>query len=452
MRLKFLCFVCVSSCIILTNDRVNWQTDSFGNAIQNFFNKKKKERTAKNNLQEVSAGVVTEGTKGASHVMSEAAVAQVDEDPEPPNADWSPMIPSPSQYVPDSPPSVPGTPKFQSSASCSLGESLFLTWKRMFASACDPMKDEKEPNMCAPVPKQRNDQNEAKERIARLVEEGWVVSADSCPKCNLLLFSMKGQTMVEMQRCALCGLITKQYGISKEDDDNDVNRIMEGWTINEGNQCQTSQLPTTLNPRTSRTHCFVDGVLLGLESTFDTVDPRLNDLEKNLKMLNASSLPHVTRFNAKELMKNYLKVEAESEYNCANTLPDPTPAMHALKAKKKESWGKFHPEPLGLYARTCSRHVSETHANNGGETSMGNNSPRVQFIDPVCDSENIHYASNGPTRASQAYGVKFNEPTPNLKAIHNKMFFSHSPYDHVMRSNRKKEHLATKAIDAPEHD
>ena len=411
------------------------QNDSFGEATQAFFTKKKAERTDKKKYQEVSDGVVNEGTKGVSHVMSEAAAAQVDEELELRNADWSPMIPATSQYVFDTPPSVPVTPTFQSSASCSLGDSLFLPWKRMFASACDPMKEDKEPNLCAPIPKQRNDHNEAKERIARLVEEGWVVSAESCPKCNLLLFSMKGHTMVEMQRCAFCGLIT---------DDNDstmmVNRIMEGLTINEGNQCRTSQLPTMLNPRTSRAHCIVDRMPSGSESTFATV-PGLNDLDMNAlrKMLNASSLSHVTRFNAKELMKNELKVEAESEYNYVNTLPDPTTS-------------RFNPEPLGLYDRTRSRHVSEPLVNYDGKASIGS-SPRVSFIDPVCDSENIHYASNGPTRSS---GYKLSEPTLNMKTIRNKKLtpvpYYHSPYDCVMQSNHKKTHPAKKVVEAPEHN
>ena len=244
---------------------------------------------------------------------------------------------------------------------------------------------------------------------------------------------MKGQTMVEMQCCALCGPITV---------DNDttmmMNRIMEGLTINESNQYRTSQLPTMLNPRTSRTHCFVGGVLPGSESTFATVDPGLNDLDLNalLKKLKSSSLPRVTRFNAKELMKNELKDEAESEYNYASTLPDPITSS------------KFEPEPLGLYDRTRSRHANDC------ETSMGN-SRRVPFIDPVCDSENIHYASNGPTHASQAYGYKLSEPTPNMKAIRNKMFapapYYHSPSDYEMWSNRKKKLQANKAVDVSEH-
>ena len=406
------------------------QNDSFGEAIQAFFAKKKAERTDEKINQEVSDGVVNEGTKGVSHIMSEAAAAQVDEESEYRNADWSPMIPATSQYVFNTPPSVHVTPTIQSTASCSFGDSLFLPLKRMFASACDHMKEDKEPNLCAPIPKKRNDNNEAKERIARLVKEGWVVSSESCPKCNLLLFSMKGQTMVEMQRCALCGLIT---------DDKDtammLNRIMEGLAINEDIQCRTSQLPTMLNPRPRRAHCIVDGMLPRSESTFDTVDPGLNDLDMNalLKMLNASSLHDVTRFNAKELMKNELKGEAEYEYNYVNTLPDPTTSH-------------IDPEPLGLYDRTRSRHVSEPLVNYYGKASMGS-SPRAMFIDPVCGSENIHYTSNGPTRASQAYGYKLSEPTPNMKAIPNKMF---TP-DYVIRGNHKKKHQANKAMDAPEH-
>lgn len=191
--------------IILSHDCVNRQSNSFGETIQTFFTKQKAERGAKNKVKEGVDGGVNEVTEGVATNMP-AAVAMLK------NADWNPMIPPTSSCVPVTTPVVPVTPTFKASINCSLGDSFLSPLKRMFESKF------------APVAKQGDDRNEAKERIARLIEKGWVVSAESCPKCNLLMF-----TMAEMQHCVLCGPMPESTFATVDPglNDLDVNSLLD---------------------------------------------------------------------------------------------------------------------------------------------------------------------------------------------------------------------------------
>lgn len=414
--------------------------NSFEETIHAFFTKKKAHLTAKMKRAEVADTKkdqdCSRNTSKADTDIPETEGVMVDEgtlltDEESYTLEDCSKFPATLSSV--APPRAPVTPTFQPSASCSLG-SLFLPFKSMFASACDTTSEEPmictgeqmmcagEPMTYAPFPPKQH--NEGRERITRLLEAGWVVSSHSCPRCDLRLFSMKGQTNSDMHFCALCGPITVEYAPAKEEEDDItmlmVNRLMAGWTIVEGDQCTTCHMPTMLDPKTSLVHCPVHGAQQEPDDTYD-----MNAL---LNMLNHLKAPDDTISNVKQLMKAKLKVEVPDSYampdstfsmhafNSMLSLPDPTTSMHTLKNKftlpdPTTTMGalrrKMLTEPSGLYNRSRSRHGIEPpepifldDIEPYGRTPRRVTS-RVTFNDPGEDYENIHsYWNTTPRRKS----------------------------------------------------
>ena len=114
-------------------------------------------------------------------------------------------------YYPTPHPKAPITPTFlQNSTGCNLN-SLLAPFKSMFASACDDPICIAEQMNCAgeqsmmygtPAPPHVV----AKQRIATLLEAGWVLSRHSCPNCDLRLFSLTRQSAN-----ALCSVWSYYY-------------------------------------------------------------------------------------------------------------------------------------------------------------------------------------------------------------------------------------------------
>lgn len=283
-------------------------------------------------------------------------------------------------YYPTPHPKAPMTPTFlQNSTGCNLN-SLLTPFKSMFASACDDPVCIAEQMNCAgeqsnmygtPAPPHVV----AKQRIATLLEAGWVLSRHTCPNCDLRLFSLTRQSNNLQMHCALCGPMTIEY------DSNDVtnimvNRLMSGWTIVQGGKCRACEMPIMFHPKTCLTHCPLHGVQQEIEKAYD-----LNTLHSTLQGTRSDD----TMISAKhQRMKTNLSVEVEGNdaasecYSVPDSatvllslkkkmmLPDPTTSMHSFKKKFSlpDPTTTAHAlrertEPSGLYDRSRSPYGNE---------------------------------------------------------------------------------------------
>jgi uncharacterized Zn finger protein (UPF0148 family) len=341
-------------------------------------------------------------------------------------------------YYPTPHPKAPITPTFlQNSTGCNLG-SLLAPFKSMFASACDDPMCIAEQMNCAgeqsmmygtPAPPHIV----AKQRIATLLEAGWVLSRHSCPNCDLRLFSLTKQANNLQMHCALCGPITIEYE-SNDVTNIMVNRLMSGWTIVQGGKCRACEMPIMFHPKTCLTHCPVHGVQqdlnLGKAQAYD-----INTLQSTLQGSRSDDTLTSTKH---QRMKTNLSVEVEGNdvasecYSVPDSaavllslkkkmmLPDPTTSMHSFKKKfslpdptTTAHALKERTEPSGLYDRNRSPYGNEPN----GQLPQRTTSSKATVIDSEIDSgelsvENIHSYWN--TRGK-------NNPTPKKKlALNNK--------------------------------
>mmetsp|Transcript_57648 Transcript_57648/g.122309 ORF Transcript_57648/g.122309 Transcript_57648/m.122309 type:complete len:972 (+) Transcript_57648:198-3113(+) len=245
-------------------------------SLQAYFSRKKQDRTAGKRLKEAEDGIIEAeevalqeqrggmegGIRHALRVDNEPIFATTANETENGGFNENEIIHS----------NVPPTPQFEPSISCSIGNSFFPSLKNMFASTSCPTNRKVECH-------ESNETNlstgrlEAKKRIAMLVAEGWEVSADSCPQCDLPLFTnSSGHVINCIKRCVMCGPITKNdtndgaqgsKGLTKQHEEAEediskkmMNRIMEGWSIVEGTHCPSCNIPTMFDPKTRLAHCI----------------------------------------------------------------------------------------------------------------------------------------------------------------------------------------------------
>ena len=144
------------------------QSRDVNETIQEYFLKKKADRTEEKKRNELSAIVEAQDDHMAART----------EDKPPPPAD---------------------SPKFDSSISCNnnLGDTVFNALKTLFASATVPIDVE---NVCSRT--SQSNQKDTETKLVNLNKDGWMVSAESCSQCKHLMFTnlnVKG-----LKRCVMC--------------------------------------------------------------------------------------------------------------------------------------------------------------------------------------------------------------------------------------------------------
>ena len=289
----------------------------------------------------------------------------------------------------------PETPTPESSIGCSIGHS-FLTFKNMFSShhvkveAVGSMQSTSRSKATKPA----TSRAEAKQRIAALVADGWDVSADSCPLCELpLFFNPSGHTT---KRCVTCGpiassssndtisggsfdLVATSKGSQEDVTNKMVTMIMEGWSIVEGKQCPTCRMPSMRNPQTQQTHC------VACEETQQSPAERHPAMIAMQNKLKVDVAPDVTPTAMPDPPTPSMMYDLRDQYGSEKKAVDPSPSMQAFQAR---------PELLQL--------------------TMG---------EPTPAAKELRFKLNDPTPNMQAVRnrVKFNDPTPNMHAVRNRV-------------------------------
>ena len=146
------------------------QSGDVNETIQEYFLKKKADRTEEKKRNELSAIV---------EAQDDHMAARTEDKPPPPPAD---------------------SPKFDSSISCNnnLGDTVFNALKTLFASATVPIDVE---NVCSRTSSQSNPKD-TETKLVNLNKDDWMVSAESCSQCKHLMFTnlnVKG-----LKRCVMC--------------------------------------------------------------------------------------------------------------------------------------------------------------------------------------------------------------------------------------------------------
>lgn len=354
-------------------------TEEVSEALQEYFAKKKADRRAEKWLKEAEEGIIeAEVVAAAAEEQDTAGKSENEEEPEPVVAEFvcekEDGILVGGGYPPE-------TPRFEPSMSCSIGDSL-KSFKNMFASTShsssinveiiDPSK-----SRCTASSHPKPSRLEAKQRIAALVADGWEVSADSCPHCELPLFSISnGPAITGMKCCVMCGTIGDKnreeitvdpcHSTSEQSTKEDVTsqmvaKIMEGWSIVEGKQCDACFMPTMLNPQTQLTHCIACEMHVG-----------------------------PTKVQTHSGMHSKLRIEVAPEPNQNIKLPDPTTSMYDLRGQHNER-----------------KPVDPT--------------PSMQFFQSkLGSSQPMQLTMGEPTPVVKALRFKLNEPTPNMNAVRNR--------------------------------
>lgn len=312
----------------------------------------------------------------------------------------------------------PPTPKFKPSISCSIGDSFFPSLKSLFATKSQPI-NMNEVHTKANTP--HTCRLEARKRIGMFVAEGWEVSADNCPHCELPLFS---NSINGPKRCVMCGPMNNianynyMQGQSRElnkasNEDvtkTMVDRVMEGWSIIEGQQCPSCHMPTMFDPKAQLTNCVACGVLnspsvptasMQQQVMNSSADGGPGSITLNMRAMqskiNALSLSEMnpngkdSAHPAMHAMQRKLMVEIAPE-SSTNTLPDPTTSMYDLR----EQYGQKPVDP------TPSMQILHSKLN----VMAGTQSAQLRM--------------GAPTPATKTVRLKFNEPTPNMQAVRSK--------------------------------
>lgn len=375
------------------------QSGEAGETLQEYFSKKKAGRAAEKKLKESSQAVIETDAVTTNERIPEAV--RVNDEPI-----VATLVGESGDDASFVHPMAPVTPKFESSISCSIGNSFFPGLKNMFASASDPIKVEPE-QIKVNTTHPRDSRLEAKKRIAKLVEEGWEVSASCCTQCDLPLFlNANGQTLNNMQRCVMCGPVTANTENRNEPTQEDlneptqedltsmmVNRIMQGWSIVEGGECPSCHMPTMLDPQSRHTHCIACGVLPDQQAT-NNVDAMQITMQSKPTDVNTNPNAEDPAQPAIYATQNKLKVEIAS-VPAHNTLPDPTTSMYEFRG---QFGGKLDPAP-------------------SVQVLQGK-------LNVATDSEPIHHTTGEPTPSMKTLRLKLNEPTPNMQAVRNKLYVS----------------------------
>jgi len=147
------------------------QSGDVNETIQEYFLKKKADRTEEKKRNELSAIV---------EAQDDHMAARTEDKPPPP--------PPPAD-----------SPKFDSAISCNnLGDTVFNALKKLFASATVPIDVE---NVCSSSRTSSQSNPKDTEKLGNLNKE-WMVSAESCSQCKHLLFT--NENVKGLKRCVMC--------------------------------------------------------------------------------------------------------------------------------------------------------------------------------------------------------------------------------------------------------
>ncbi|KAL7546880.1 hypothetical protein ACHAWF_016723 [Thalassiosira exigua] len=377
------------------------QGGEIGRSLQEFFAHKKADRAAVKRLKEAENGILEAEAIAASDTMQcdggigicQPVITDVQHD-ELNKREYVITEDGAKHYV------APATPNVE--AGCIISEGFFPSLKKFFASAShDNMHNQ------AQAETLNNRRLEARKHISTLIAQGWEVSAESCPQCQLPLFSNNsGQAP---NHCVMCGSIdncnAEDNSMNQEMKDQEyltkkmMTRIMEGWSILEGQNCPSCNMPTMFDPQTHQTHCIACEES-GVPTTSNTSNTIIgggagttafneHSMQSNLLALALSeNMKANANVSAKQpamnMTKKHLKVEIAPEPTYYQDLPDPTTSMCALRGK--------------LADPTPSMQVFQTKMN----------------VAAKCDQPTPNLRNrNEPTPAMK------NEPTPHMEAVWN---------------------------------
>lgn len=201
--------LCIFYCIVYnplhTNStsyymHTNLQNSDVGRSVHDYISKKKADRAAEKKNQMGNGN--NKVAKAEANVVS-IHKQQVEKD----TVSRAPLpIAIPADELKAADTSAPVTSKFDPSISCSFENIFSPSLKKLFASAGSENVDV----ICGKpqVQSQSASRIEAKQRIAKLLVDGWKVSSEGCPNCNLPLFISSSQhvhTINGLKRCVMCG-------------------------------------------------------------------------------------------------------------------------------------------------------------------------------------------------------------------------------------------------------
>jgi len=382
------------------------QSGKFDETLKNFFTKKKEERAARKTLGKHENIIVEAEAPTASEEKTTSDISHAVRACNKPTV--APVLDEREHLSFEHGVDhrfAPATPKFESSISCSIGGCFLPSIRNMFASASDPMKAKKEDIYCDmtnPIDVHR----ETKKRIAALANDGWEVSHDCCPQCDLPLFSNSNGQIRHMKRCVMCGPVAENVNnkYCEQDDTHNVvdqhKKAQEDFT----NPAQHSM---------NRMHNKLK-VEVASEPAYTTLPDPTTSMYELRGQSKGRAIDPTPSMQTLKFKINVNQQTVDEPTPAAKTvwerLSEPTPNMQTVRSKLSISTPSDPtPSMKTLRAKKC---VDPT--------------PSMKVFKDKLNvetaGEHVKYIGNEPTPAAHnTVRFKLDEPTPNMHAVRNKL-------------------------------
>jgi len=378
--------------------------------MQEFFEKRKKERTAakKEEKSEAVAEVATHDDNRNKPTKPEAVSEVITNDDnrnEPANVIDVSTTPLARAAI---------TPEHVNKSGCSLTENFLTSLKSLFTSSCGPKHFESE----VVEKPTRNSFDIEKKVVAAMAKHRREMSADNCPSYNMAQFEKDKASKCAALNAAEQEDETKdkesentaeqrddiedkdgESAAQQEDETQDkvsesddyqqkmIQRLLSGWAIVDGKSCASCTMPI-MEDTSSLTHCLTHGVV------------------------NEQGIPlsFVASF----------ATEFETMPKVPKSKPEPGP-----RDGRSELQVSTNAEPHYYYSDTSKKDPSPSYSYLRGndQSTIRDPTPSMQGLKCVANKQ----LNSKPAPSVSSFHLKHSDPTPNMNAIRNKYLKNSAP-------------------------